>query len=486
MNKVRCTLRRYSMLPERGGLLLAVSGGPDSLALLHAMARLRDAEYPAMALHAAHLHHGMRGDEADADCQFVATEAARLGVGFLTHRTDVPELARQRGIGVEQAGREARYEFLLESARRLGAERVAFGHQADDQAETVLMRARRGTGPRGAVGIPYVRNAGEALIVRPLLDCTRAEIEAFLAESGLRGRLDATNLSADYLRNRMRSRVLPALRREWGGSLQLQLCALASAAQRFRAQAERLCAPYRPLGRVSEEGVEMDVRALGPLRDSIFPELLRGWLEEAGIWSRTLSRRDYARLARLLAPDISEGAAELPGGLTARRYREMLLVRGPQEEFPVTTLSETGPTDLGRWGRMEAERVAGGLELLARRVSALEEFMDADRVTGKLQIRAPRPGDRMRPLGAPGNRKLQDILTDLHIPAWRRKRLPVLTAGGEPIWIVGVRIADEVRLTERTTRVLHLRFMPGDTAYLPRRHLVRAAHRGGTENGVSG
>jgi tRNA(Ile)-lysidine synthase len=302
------------------------------------------------------------------------------------------------------------------------------------------------------------------LIVRPLLDCTRGEIEAFLAESGLRGRLDATNLSADYLRNRMRRQILPALRREWGESLQSQLCALAAAAQRFRAQAERLCAPCRRLGRVSEEGVEMDVRALSPLRDSLFPELLRGWLEEAGIWSRTLGRGDYARLARLLAPEISEGAAELPGGLTARRYRETLLVRGPQEEFPVTALSKTGPTDLGRWGRMEAERIAGGLKLLARRASALEEFMDADCVSGKLEIRAPRPGDRMRPLGAPGSRKLQDILTDLHIPAWRRRRLPVLTAGGEPIWIVGVRIAEEVRLTERTTRALHLRFIAPEPA----------------------
>jgi len=464
LDKVRRTVLRHAMLPERGSLLLAVSGGPDSLALLHVMKWLRDAEYPALALHAAHLHHGIRAEEADADREFVAAEAARLGVGFLTRRTDVPALARRRGIGIEQAGRDARYEFLLASARRLGAERVALGHQADDQAETVLMRARRGTGPRGAVGIPYVRCAGGALIVRPLLDCTRGEIKAFLAESGLRGRLDATNLSADYLRNRMRRQILPALGREWGESLQPQLCALAAAAQRFRAQAERLCAPCRQLGRVSEEGVEMDVRALIPLRDSLFPELLRGWLEEAGIWSRTLGRRDYARLARLLAPEISEGAAELPGGLTARRYRETLLVRGPQEEFPVTALSETGPTDLGRWGRMEAERIAGGLELLAQRASALEEFMDADCVAGKLEIRAPRPGDRMRPLGAPGSRKFQDILTDLHIPAWRRRRLPVLTAGGEPIWIVGVRIAEEVRLTERTTRALHLRFIAPEPA----------------------
>ncbi len=478
LDKVRRTVRRHAMLPERGSLLLAVSGGPDSLALLHLMKRLRDADYHALSLHAAHLHHGMRGEEAEEDCRFVASEAARLGVGFLTRRTDVPELARLRGIGVEQAGRDARYEFLLESARRLGAERVALGHQADDQAETVLMRARRGTGPRGAVGIPCVRRAGELFIVRPLLDCTRAEIEAFLADSGLRGRLDATNLSADYLRNRMRSRILPALKREWGESLQPQLCALADAAQRLRAQAERLCAPCRSIGRLSEAGVEADVRALLPLRDSLLPDLMRAWLEEAGIWSKTLTRKDYARLAQLLAPGLSEGAVDLPGGLTARRCRDTLTIqrakkesiggaRSPhraQEEFPATALAESGPTDLGCRGRMEAERIAGGLELLARRASPLEEYVDFDRLTGKLEVRAPRPGDRMRPLGAPGRRKLQDILTDLHIPPWRRKRLPVLTANGEPVWIVGVRIAEEVRLTQRTTRALHIRFIPPEPA----------------------
>lgn len=462
LEKVRLTVRRHDMLPERGAALLAVSGGPDSLALLHLVKRLRDSDYPGLALHVAHLHHGMRGDAADADQEFVAHESARLDVPIVTRLTAVPELARLRGIGVEQAGRDARYEFLADAALNIGATRIALGHQADDQAETVLMRARRGAGPRGAVGIPYVRRAGDALIVRPLLDCTRSEIEAFLAESGLRGRLDSTNLSGDYLRNRMRARIAPALRLEWGESLQPQLCALASAAQRLRRQAEQLCGSYSGLGRVSEGTVAIDARAVARLSESLFPELLRGWLEEAGLWSRTFAQRDYARVAEMLTSEASNDSIDLPGGITAQRRGDALLVRAcgeVAEDIPTAPLMVNGVTDFFG-GRIEAHEVEGGTGLLARRASPLEEFIDLDCVRGRLEVRAPRPGDRMQPLGAPGSRKFQDILTDLRIPAWRRRRLPVVTAGGHPIWIAGVRIAHEVRLTERTARALHLRFIP--------------------------
>ena len=468
LEKVEATARQHQMLGDASGIVLGVSGGPDSLALLHLMGELRDKCYPQLRLYAGHLHHGMRGRIADEDAEFVCAQCAELNVTCSIEHANVPRLAHDRGVGEEVAGRDARYEFLVRLAGSHGADRIGLGHHAGDQAETILMRALRGAGPRGMGGIPYVRrigSEGNILVVRPLLDCSRAEIELFLRERNLNAHLDATNLSPKYLRNRIRMQTLPALEREWGSDLRGRLCAFANTAQRLYAQAQRIRERLEAQQRASvqNEYVEAEADWLRTIPDSFQPELIRHWLRSGGLWVRTLDRAHYERISTLL--DERCGSVTLPGDVIAAcSGKSFILCRAAgrfkadfKAELRVPGVTVVEPLHAS----LDAGVLQGGMELLesgSARVDPFEELLDMDCLKPPLAIRFQRPGDRMKPLGAPGHRKLQDILMDLHIPKWKRGRIPLVTMGDKPIWIVGVRLADCVKLTAKTRRVLRLRF----------------------------
>ena len=327
--KFEATIRRHALLPERGCVVLAVSGGPDSLALLHLMREVRDRSRPRLALHVGHLHHGMRGAAADEDARFVESEAARLGVACTIARADVPGLAAERRVGIEVAGREARYQFLTRLAKSLGAADIAFGHQADDQAETVLMRAIRGAGPRGMGGIPYVRAVADApgiRIIRPLLDCSRREVVRFLRRRGLRSRLDSTNLSRKYLRNRLRRIAIPEMKREWGARLTADLCSLAALAQRFQARSDAIRAALQSghSVRVTNGYVETEAAWLRRMPPAMLPDQVRAWMKEAGLWRKMLSAKEYERISALL--DRGRGRVALSGAALACVWRGLFIL----------------------------------------------------------------------------------------------------------------------------------------------------------------
>ena len=472
------TIRRHRLLPERGCVVLAVSGGPDSLALLHLMCEVRDRSDPQITLHVGHLHHGMRGAAADEDARFVESEAARLGVACTIERADVPGLAAKRRLGIEAAGRDARYQFLARLAKSLGAGEIAFGHQADDQAETVLMRVIRGAGPRGLGGIPYTRSiadAPEIRVIRPLLDCTRREIVRFLRQRGVRSRLDSTNLSRKYLRNRVRRLAIPELKRELGERLTADLCSLASLAQRFQAKSDVIRATLRTQHsvRAMDGYVETKAAWLRRMPPAMLADQVQAWMKEAALWRKMLSAEEYERIAALI--DRGRGRVAISGSVLACVWRGLfILCPAPaasgssaaartDAEYRVQ-LAVPGCTLIDRLdGSIEAEILSAGKELVGLKRATrdgFDELLDLQKLELPLVARFPRRGDRMRPLGAPGSRKLQDIFTDLHVPPWLRTRTLLVTMQDRPIWIVGHRIADAVKLTDRTRKTLRLRFLP--------------------------
>lgn len=468
--KVAMTVGRHGMLSDGDGVVVAVSGGPDSLALLHILCELRDKHYPKLGLHAGHLHHGMRGAAADDDAEFVRAQCEQLGLPCSVEHADVPRLAREQRVGEEVAGREARYEFLTRLARSLGAGRIATGHHADDQAETILMRVMRGAGPRGMGGIPYTREiegANDIRVVRPLLDCRRDEIETFLCDRGLQPRLDVTNLSTKYLRNRVRARMLPALDEAMGADLRRGLCAMAAEAQRLQARAWAIASDLEQVHRVRviDRFVETEMEWLRAIPQSFRPELIRRWMRAAGMFRRALDRSHYERIGEVI--DAGDGTVTLPGKVIACCSEGSFILCLAQDGdlgkgFDVQ-LAVPGVTPVAPLGvRLEAtilDAVGETLLASARRDNRYEEILDFERLELPLMARFPRPGDRIQPLGAPGRRKLQDILTDERVPRWRRSRVLVVTMQDEPIWVVGVRLSHGVRVTERTRRGLRLRLI---------------------------
>ncbi len=313
-------------------VLLAVSGGADSVGLLRAMCALGGSGSGRIV--AAHLNHGLRGEQSDADEAFVVDLCRRLGVGCEVGRSNVARLADQQGDGLEAAARKARYRFLAETAGRFGARFVATAHTADDQAETILHHILRGTGLRGLSGIRRVRRLGPAVLIRPVLQFRRAEVRAYLQELGQPYREDASNADLHLTRNRIRHELLPRLAADFNPRVVealLRLGRLAGEAQSVLAgMAERLCERFaHPL---SDGSVRIDAEGLADQPPYLVCEMLAGVWASQGWPVQAMGRAEWETLAQMLAACALSGkqppaARTFPGGVGVRPERGHLMLR---------------------------------------------------------------------------------------------------------------------------------------------------------------
>lgn len=451
----REVLRRgRDLLGPAQSVVVGVSGGPDSAALLAAMAAV--GPDLGVAPVAAHLDHGLRGEAGRRDAAAAAALARRLGVPFVAGRAE----ARERASGsLEAAARAVRYRFLVDAADARGAARIATGHTASDQAETVLLRLLRGTGLDGLAAIPAERAAAsgrpDLRVVRPLLDLTRADVLAYLGARGLPWVEDASNDDPRFLRNRLRHEVLPLLRRRVNPEVDDALLRLAGQARLAAAHLGAESAALLAAAAAEGEGAWRldELRAAPPaVRGPALARLARRWAPERA------AACHVEALERLVA--AGEGAVDLPGGRAVAAAGDLrLAVAGdPPSSPPAVDFA------LGVPGR--ALDPEAGLEFATRiapppadvRVDpARRALLDADRVgVGRLGIRRRRPGDRFWPLGAPGSRSLKRFLIDRKVPRAQRAAVPIVTLDDRPVWIVGHRIDERFKVTPATTRVLEI------------------------------
>ena len=464
------TIDRFDMIRAGDSVVAGVSGGPDSVALLHMLVRLRRKRRVRLCV--AHLNHMTRGAETDEEQAFVADLARRWRVKFFTQSVNVHALADARKVGLEEAARDIRYEFYADVAAQTGASRIALGHHADDNAETVLYRILRGTGVRGLAGIPPVRpltRGSEVKIVRPLSDLTAAGILAYLKDHNLPSRFDSSNASLDFARNRIRLKILPELERRGNADIRRALARLARSAWQIdrwmQREVERLLEDAEAL---LKGGVwEFRPAWFASIPEPIATEVLREMLRRLDVRMGRFGREHFESIARLARAPKGSASLRLPDGVQMEKEQARVILRkGPAPAWrpparPIP-MQVPGVTELPHYeGTVFAEVADGGLADLAPFLESKgvhEEMLDYDMIESPLAVRSWRDGDRFRPLGAPGTRKLQDFMTDLKIPRAERKRIPIVTMSDRPIWLVGWRIADSVKVTSRTRRILHLRF----------------------------
>ncbi len=457
MGKVSVPRRVAGALREAGvareeRLLVAVSGGVDSMALLDVLTCLQDRL--GLLLHVAHVHHGLRGKAADRDAAFVVAEAARRGLGASLCRLDPTE--RRRGESVEMWARAARYACLDAVAAQMRASRILVAHTLDDQAETVLLHLLRGTGPRGLAGIPPLRHR----ILRPLLTISRGEIEAYAAARHLAYRTDVSNASDAYLRNRVRHHLLPLLAKEYNPRIVRSLAALAALMREDEsALAEQAASLLGKAGRETGPTVRLAVEVLRAAPPAAVRRVLQDAFQRArpeGTRGRhALTRRHVEALRRLLTHD---GVVRLPGGTEARRQAAVIRIGPSAGAGPGTprTNAEVAkppgeiPVRPGVWTRwlpldcrVRVRRLAAGAR--AARRTPWREILSRRLLEAPLLLRGWRPGDRFRPLGMSGEKKLQDFFVDAKVPRQERGRIPLLLAGGRIAWVVGQRVAEDFR-----------------------------------------
>jgi tRNA(Ile)-lysidine synthase len=451
LEKVRTTIERHGMLSQGDRVLVAVSGGVDSVVLLDALDRLR-ADYE-LALHVAHLDHGLRAASGD-DARFVRGLCAARGVPVTCERIDVGAAARERGVGVEEAGHTVRSAFLNEIADRIGANRIALGHTLNDRAETVLFHLVRGAGPAGLVGIRPVSGR----VVRPLIEASRDEILGHAREASLAWHEDPTNADPSFSRNFLRHRVLPLLE-------QMNPRAIDAVGRTARLMQEEeaalgalLDAPWEQVLLDAVPGaVRLRRDRLSRLPGAIQGLLLRRGLLRArgGLQGITY---DHLQALRRLAAESGHGRLTLPG-LAAHVDAETLVLG---DAFPGADAIPATPVDLGVTAvpalgvRLELELRPWDGSVPVDRGSDVE-LADADRVRFPLVLRGRRPGDRFSPLGLDGHKRLKDFLIDEKVPYYDRETLPLLCDRERIVWVVGVRLSEAVRVTPQTRQVLVMR-----------------------------
>lgn len=458
LDRVRRQAARHSLWAPGVRVLAAVSGGSDSVALAFLLRDLAERQEVTFA-GIAHVHHQIRDGAADDDAAFCRTLAERLGVPVVIGNANVPAEAEEHGVSLEVAGRHARQRFFREAMASMGAARVALAHTRDDQAETVVLRLVRGAGARGLSAMSPRREH----IVRPLLGVSRLELQDDLRARGEHWCEDATNLDRSIPRNRVRHEVMPQLR-----LLNAQAdAALARAAELLRSDDEFLenlanAAFVRVVDADGDGGrITLAIEDFLKLPPAIGRRVARYALETANP-ARTYGLEAADELHRVLA---GEGGADIPGVAVERFGASAVLINkvprvpgvpksaAEPEEFRLD-IPGTVESPLGLW----TVTANGPMVKPESVVSAAAQVMvDARGLGSQLIVRHRRPGDRLHPLGAPGRRKVQDVLVDRKIPRDDRDVLPIVTTeSGEIVWVAGEVLAHPFRVTPLTTSVVVL------------------------------
>ncbi len=466
--KVAAALNRAGYSNSGATLVVGASAGPDSSALLYALHRLKETH--GLSLHVAHLNHNFRGQEAEDDAVFAADIAEKLGLPVTVVKEDPHEYQRVRGISsFEQGAREMRYAFMARVAKAAGARAVTVGHTADDLAETVMLHVLRGSGLYGLRGMvevadwPWPAGAGDLQLFRPLLDVTKAQTMEYCQEIGRNYRIDSGNYMWRFTRNKVRQDLMPRLAEDYNPQVRNALVRLA------RTAAEELDFVEQELDRVwPEVALEVSPKAVRfsrPAMAKLHQLLQRLAMRRAYVLvtgdSTRLRESHLVAMENLALAETGGRSLELPGGVVLRQeYGQLVLTTIREQSCPYPELGgETKlfwPTDNG----VQIAVPAGNwiITMYAGTASQKPDWgniLSADDWTACLSrqaigegatIRGWRPGDRIQPLGMTGQKKLQDLFTDLRVPRSWRDSVPLLETENGIAWVVGHRIAEWVKV----------------------------------------
>jgi tRNA(Ile)-lysidine synthase len=434
-------------IPRGASVMVALSGGPDSVALMHAMLAMR--ERFGYRLAAAHLNHGIRGAESDRDEAFVRDLCARLGLDLVVERA-AGLIAGTSNL--EERARDTRHRFLNSAADRIGAEFIALAHHADDQAETVVLRLLRGA---GAAGLAAMHERGPGRIIRPMLAVTRAEARAYLAAIGADFVVDSSNNSGAILRNRIRTDLLPMLEREYAPGLAGRLVELAD---EMRALDDFVAAEaQRELASMPASDA-LDLARLSAMHPALQAAVLREFLKRRVGSLRRVERVHIEALRRLCVDGPPNGTLNLPGHVRAiREYSTLRLSTiAPKQRSFMVRLNPVGVTEIPEAGFAFDAVVVPSRDALPPR-DKFDALFDAEVAGERLTARNFRRGDRINPIGMVGQRKLKDIYIDAKLPKSKRLSFPVVELDGAIAWLPGMVRGQVALVAESTRSVVRLR-----------------------------
>ncbi|MGA2323630.1 MAG: tRNA lysidine(34) synthetase TilS [Sedimentisphaerales bacterium] len=448
------------LAPAGGKILLAISGGVDSSALLHVLAALR------LDIHCAHINHQLRTDEAQRDEDFVIEQCQKLKVPVITKKIDVRDYAKKSKLSIETAARNLRIENLVEIAKEQNCACIATAHHKNDNAETIIDRLIRGTGLRGMCGIwPAKKFADGITFIRPLLCATRDEIIQYLNSRNLNWCTDRTNTDFAYRRNFIRHRLLPALQNDSQSDIVERLAVLSKASRGFYLMVCRAADAIWPdVAAANGNEIAVDSDKIASQSAEIKIEIIRRAMAYLGAGEQDVTERHYKSILRL--PDDAE--LQLPNRITVHRQGgkivfEKHLKTKPAQSIAIdpVVLKVPGATQLGPYAinadiiEIEQKDLAG----FKKTKTNLVEWFDFEKLKLPMEVRSRRRGDKFQPLGLTGEKKVGKFLTAAKVSQSLRRRLLVIADSDKIIWLCPVRISEQAKVTNDTRKVIQIKII---------------------------
>jgi tRNA(Ile)-lysidine synthase len=464
LNTVRKTVADNHLLRGGDHVLAAVSGGPDSVALLRILEILAG-EY-SLKITVAHLNHGLRGEEADREEEFVRGLSREMRVAFISKRVDIRTRQRQAGKSLEEIGREERYRFLCRTAEEYGAAKIATGHHRDDLVETFFINLLRGAGLDGLKGIAPIR---DGYLIRPLLYVGRGEILEFLQGEGLSYMTDSSNTDEVFLRNSIRSWLLPELTRRYNPRLSSGVARTAEIIRREDDYMQDVVRKLAVLWGINQDDREVAVplTEFSRQHQAVQARIIKFLLEGMTDCKNGIGYRHIESVLELChKKDARSRTLDLPSRILIEKRAALLLIRkaagqppaGPVDRFEIK-VEIPATISLPEIERTIRTVMIDKPELADIQNHPETAFIDYDCIRGPLVIRNWRPGDRIDLLGLGGTKKLKKYFIDRKIPGSLRGTIPLLVDSQSVVWIAGERIGDRVRITEKTKKVLKIEFV---------------------------
>jgi tRNA(Ile)-lysidine synthase len=467
--KVADFIKANGLFMPEGKILLAISGGADSTALLYAMYAIKAdpaQRWAGSDILCAHINHQLRGAESDGDEAFVIAQADKLHLPVITRRLDVRGFARENKLSIETAARKLRIERLLDIAKDNDCRWVVTAHQKNDSAETIIQRLIRGTGFRGIAGIWPMRNFDGISFVRPLLCVRRDEIIEYLRKQNLNWREDHTNVNCTFRRNFIRHKLLPTLQRQCAGSIVEQLAELSRSAQKFYgfvcSSTDKI---WPQLADCAADNVKLDLNSFLAQHPVVKIEIVRRSLTHLGSGERSLTHQHYEKILQLATQSAGGKTIELPDGFVVwREYGNLIFARHREssatKKYPDKTieLQVPGQTQFGSLSIKVAILESGKkrCEKFKQEKTNFVEWFDLDKVNLPVIIRFRRAGDRFWPLGLSGEKRVGKFITAAKTPKQIRKKVLIVADAEKIIWVCPIRISEQAKVTNGTQKIIQL------------------------------
>ncbi|HEX3028065.1 MAG TPA: tRNA lysidine(34) synthetase TilS [Clostridia bacterium] len=462
IEKILKTIKKYNLIENGDSIVVGVSGGPDSICLLHVLYCLRDEL--GIRIYAVHINHMLRGSEADMDQDYVRRFCSDKGIQLFERSVDVRAVSDAKGISLEEAGREARYQEFRTVAEITGSGKIAVAHNKNDQAETILMHIIRGTGLDGLKGMEYNRGG----VIRPLLDISRSEIEYYCDQQGLSPRIDSSNLENIYTRNKIRLDLIPYIKKLLDIDISNSLIRMASLIKDDSIFIEG-CVKEAYEGCVAEKdsnSIIMDISKLIGYDTSIMRRVIRNAIRELKGEIKGIENVHVENALELARFGRTGSEIHLPGGLRIEKsYSNLKLKIANNKKKPSKfnkRISIPGTTSIPENGfTVEAALINTAdiqTELKLYRQDGFIQFFDYEALSEGIYIRNRENGDIFKPLKSKGKKKLKEYFIDSKIPRELRDSIPLVAIGNEIVWIIGYKISDKFKVTENTKCVLKLKY----------------------------